>query len=495
MYRSDTSSTVNRSLSIRLLAYVVTPLVVCVTAGGLLVLRTVERHSERRMEEDVELVARALQRPVGHALERGHDRTIQQALESALQIGRVYGAYVYDDEGRLLVASGRADERRPPRRARALDGDDPGAGRYGHVGDEAVYSYFVPVGLGDGRVGLLEITRRKQEMQELSGHLRMQTLGVVGLGALVVVVIVLSGYRGAVGAALDRLVASIRRVQAGDVDHRADVSGPREVGVLVQSFNTMLDSLREAEQVAAAERESRGELQLRLVESEKLASIGHLAAGIAHELGTPLATVGGRVQRVLRRDDLSEQAAGELRGLVRDVGRMERLVRQVLEFGRHDGDGRRASCSAHTLATMAVASVRGEAEQLGVRLTIEGREPVPTVRVNLVRAEQALVNLLRNAMQAVEREGGGRVELSWELEGPWVVYNVEDDGPGVPEELRTRIFEPFFTTKKDQEGTGLGLGIVRAVAREHGGAVTVQSVEPHGSRFSLALPTPGVDGR
>ncbi|MFW6049713.1 MAG: sensor histidine kinase [Myxococcota bacterium] len=474
------------SLPLRLIAFVLVPLAVFLGLAGVLVLRALEQEFERRMQEDVEMVARALQRPVSHGLERGHDRGIRMALQSALDIGRVYGAYLYDDERRLLASIGRVDTDGPPRRMHNLQRDDPqGRGEYDEVAGEAVYSYYVPVRLGgDHGTGVLQITRRKEDFRRLMDRLRLQTLVLLFAGLLVMGIIVIAGYHGAAGRALGRFAGSIRRVQEGEPQHRAARAGPREVVGLVDAFNSMLDSIQEAEKRIARERERRNALKLRLVASEKLAAIGRLAGSIAHELGSPLGAVAGRLQRVRRVAELPNRARAEIDAIAADVERMDSLVREVLSFARAD-HSRRRPLGAGVVARMAVARMESEAEASGARLRVRGEEPGPLVLVDPARVEMALVNLLRNALQSAP---GGQVELTWWGDGDAACWAVTDDGPGIPDDVLPRIFEPFFTTKGHEEGTGLGLAIVAAVATEHGGTATAEAVEPQGIRMVLRIP-------
>jgi two-component system, NtrC family, sensor kinase len=479
-----------RSLPLRLVAIVITPLVVLTAVAGVLVLRSLERQFERKMQKDVEIVARALQRPVSHSLERGQHRTLRKNLESALDIGQVYSAYLFDDSGVQLASIGRTDHRTRPPRALSDDlADAPtGRGGYGRVGGEDVYSYYVPVRLGGDRgPGILQITRRKEDFRRFMDRLRLQTLGLLALAALVMVGVVLLGYYGAVGRALGRFSDAIRRVRAGDPDHRAAREGPREVVGLVEAFNSMLDTTQEAERRIAQEREQHSALERRVMASEKLAAIGRLAGGIAHELGSPLGAVAGRIQRIQRNPDLPSSARSEIGAVADDVSRMDRLVRDVLDFARTDRSRHRRMTAA-TVARMAAARVADEAAAAGTALILPEDDEGPAALADPARLELALVNLLRNAVQAAP---GGRVGVRWEQHKERVRWVVTDDGPGLDDEAAERLFEPFFTTRPPGEGTGLGLAIVAAIAAEHGGTVRAERITPRGVRFILEVPQEG----
>jgi signal transduction histidine kinase len=216
-----------------------------------------------------------------------------------------------------------------------------------------------------------------------------------------------------------------------------------------------------------------------------MAAIGQLAAGVAHELGTPLSVVTGKAQRMLRRTDLPEQVARSFCEIRDAVQRMEHIVRQLLDFGRCNRLRLRPTTLAD-IAECAASQVHDEAEGKGVSLTLSGRQPAPLLAVDRVRLEQALVNLVRNGVQATA--AGGRVRLAWFSDGGEVGFRVADDGPGIPEEDQARVFEPFFTTKPVDQGTGLGLAVAQAAIRDHGGRLEVGRSDLGGALFSMIFP-------
>lgn len=478
------------SLRSKLLLWVVLPLLAFTTLAAVLVLQPLERRFEERMQAEVQMVARALQRPISRALERNSAGSVRAALQSAFDIGRVYGAYVYDENGAVLASLGDLEGRALPDEALAR-ARHRGRGGYGRIGSELVYSYYIPVWLdGQGSQGLLEITRLKSDIESFIGRLRWQTGLVLGLASGVMTLIVVGGYHAAAGATLRRFYASIQCVEKGELQHRARSGGPRELNVIISAFNSMLDAIERSEASLRAATEKRLELQLELLAAEKLAGVGRIAAGIAHELGTPLGTVSGRVQRMLRSRELEDAHVTELEKISGDVNRMTRIVREVLDFAREE-PGRRRPVSSAALASMAERAVREDARARGVSLALHGPERGLMVVVDPARLERALVNLLRNALQA--SSPGQTVTLSWRGEGPEVLFVVEDEGPGISESARGHLFQPFFTTR-GKNGTGLGLAVVDAVVRQHGGRVQTQHRVEGGARFSLHLPSPEDSG-
>ncbi len=437
---------------------------------------------------------------MSRALERRDLGSLSQTLESVFSTGRVYGAYVYDGEGRQVAAYGHEDRFPPSEHLAQVAATRRPQGEYGQMAGQDVYSYFVPLPDSVGRInGLLQVTRRKSDFEGTIRKLRLQAAGWLLFAGLGMTALIFFGHYGAVGRHLSRLASSMARVEQGDRIHRASTEGPQEIRTLAMALNTMLDSITRASREIEQRRAAQEALEVRLRKTEKLAAIGQLAAGVAHELGAPLSVIDGKAQRLLRALDdpgqasghdpaaLQERLGGLLREIRHEVRRLEQTVRQLLEFGRCNL-GRRRRVPADHLAQSAAASVSEESLLAGVSVEVFGPVPAPQLVSDPLRVEQALVNLLRNAIQATP---GGRVRLTWLISEDEVGFAVEDDGPGIREELQARIFEPFFTTKAPGEGTGLGLAVVHGIVEEHGGRIELEASPLGGARFRLLFPGGG----
>lgn len=481
----------HRRLSLRtsLVVYVLLPMGLVTAAGGWMGLNAFESQVEQQMQRDLEMVARAIELPLRHALQRGREGSIAQALKSAFAMSHVYSAYLYDVDGRLL--SGTSDLEEPSEKdddvrdevtKRLAAGERHG--EYDKVTGRQVYAYFVPLTDAGGRItGLLRLTRRYSDFESRIRTIRFRAAGAFLFAFLALTGAVLYGHHLVFGAQLKRLFSSMSRISRGDLAHRYQPDGPRDIIILGNHFNKMMDNINRAEKQINMQRQRQLSLEEQLRQKEKLAAIGELAAGVAHELGNPLSLVDAKTQRALRQPALAPRQQKDFKVIRREANRMTRIIRQLLDFSSSPPIEKR-QVSASTLLDAALTSVAIEAEASSTRL-VASHNRDRKLQVDPARIEQALVNLMRNAIQA---SAGGLVKAGWENGADSLTFFVEDDGPGIAREHLPKIFDPFFTTKPVGRGTGLGLAVVHGIAREHHGSVEVATNAPRGACFRLTLP-------
>jgi signal transduction histidine kinase len=230
--------------------------------------------------------------------------------------------------------------------------------------------------------------------------------------------------------------------------------------------------------------------QSRMVQTEKLVSLGQRVSGIVHELSNPLTTILGYAQRLQQREAGSAGSASrELRGLLAEAERAAGILRQLLQLSG-EAHHVREPVSLNDLVDRTADLMRATLSGSPIRLMVEKGASIPNVQGDFGQLQQVLLNLLQNAQQAITQSGHGRligVRTSGTTAGR-VRLEVWDDGPGVPGAIQARIFDPFFTTKPPGVGTGLGLAIVLGFVRQHGGTVNVVSPPKGGTRFMVELP-------
>lgn len=233
--------------------------------------------------------------------------------------------------------------------------------------------------------------------------------------------------------------------------------------------------------------EERESLRERLVQSEKLASIGQLVAGVAHELNNPLTVVTGYAELAVRRTQ-DEALLSQLGQILEGARRAADIVQNLLSFARKRPLERRVLNLGELLEK--VIELRAyELRTSNVEVVRRYHKKPIFVSGDPIQLQQVFINLIANAEQAMYAAyGGGRLTLRTEVKGDEALVHVQDDGPGIPKEVQRRIFEPFFTTKGVGEGTGLGLSVTYGIVREHGGDIWVESEPGKGATFTVSLP-------
>ena len=245
-----------------------------------------------------------------------------------------------------------------------------------------------------------------------------------------------------------------------------------------------IDNARLMSQTRAALDELR-QAQSQLVHSAKMAAVGELAAGVAHELNNPLTSVLGFSQLMLRSTDREDPAHENLMTIVNESMRARHIVRDLLAFSRQS-ESFPEPAEVNDVVRGALDLVRGQAETSGVTLVEEYEERLPLLELAIGRMKQVFLNLFTNAIQAMP--DGGKLLVRSERTGGSIAIRVADTGSGIEDSIRERIFEPFFTTKQHQQGTGLGLSVSLGIVEEHGGRITVSSEPGSGSIFTVWLP-------
>lgn len=476
-----------KSLRLQLVLLVILPLAVFGTLAVWLTYEGVETQIERRLQTEIELVARALRVPLEQALQEGDLEDVERTLDAAFEIGRVYGAYVYDADGRRIAVAGEA---RPGRREQieAVElvqiGEE--TGRYAELAGESVFSYFVPLTGATGRIaGLLQVVRLESEIARRLDAIQVR--GWLAWAAVmgIMLMIVLIGHRLAVGRHVERLVDSMSIVESGNRMHRARLDGPSEISGIAAALNRMLDGLDRMSEELSSQRNERRRMERRMLEQQSLARLGQFSSGVAHELGAPLTVIDGDTRRLQREPELSDDSMRRLERIRRQVARTRELINQLMEFARSDRSEPQR-LDLHRLLQRVLAGIRPECESRGIELQQSGFGEALEMTGWAARLEHALLNLVRNAVQAAE----SRVRVSLAEDGHGrVLVAVEDDGPGVSPDQRERIFEPFHTAGKAGGGTGLGLAIVKGVAEEHEATIEVgESSTLGGSRMVFILP-------
>jgi signal transduction histidine kinase len=427
-----------------------------------------------------------------YALRDLKHENVEEILNQVSLAPTVYGVIVYDSAGNQTFASDSVRSATlPPRRilTRVLETGQP-AGLEREIDERRVYSVLRAIhGRGDRVTGALEVAQPlsfiEAEKAEVRRHYLLNTVTLLIALALITLWLV----RRVVTRPMEQMVRAAEAVGGGDLSYRIVEAGhARELGQLAREFNTMASRLEQARDTEGRQAQERIVLERRLRETEKLAAIGNLAAGVAHEIAAPLNVITGRAEMVLRKPDDDEVRGRNLRIIVQQTSRITTLVRNLLDFARRR-EPKYQTLRLADLMDGVMEFMEGELERGGIAVVREDASDV-TFKGDPDLLHQVLVNIVINAMQAMEHTDGMkrltvRGGLSPTDETVWL--EIEDTGPGIPPGAESRLFEPFFTTKP--QGTGLGLGVARGIVLEHLGQLEAANAPGGGALFRLTLPT------
>jgi signal transduction histidine kinase len=325
-----------------------------------------------------------------------------------------------------------------------------------------------------------ELARRGRSMRAVVVGSSLAALAVLGAALWIV--------RRTIVEPIRQLKAGAKRLGGGELGLRLTPRSEDEIGDLTRELNHM-----------AAELEAmRGELEVRVrdrtrefVRAARLAGLGTLAAGVAHEINNPLASIASCAEGLehrLRTQPLSREEQLEyLQTIAREAYRAHEITSRLLEFARAE-PGSKSACDVEAIARELERFLHHRMERAGVALELECGPGLPEVLGNASELKQVLLNLLENALDASPR--GGRIRLRCAAHPAGVELSVEDQGPGIAAADLERIFDPFFSTKAPGRGTGLGLAIVHRIVADHGGHVEVDpgGTSGCGARFAIVLP-------
>jgi signal transduction histidine kinase len=324
---------------------------------------------------------------------------------------------------------------------------------------------------------------------------------VLGFTLLTSTIVALSGYallRRRLLAPLQRIQETTRRIAGGEFGVVNRGASARELAELAADLNVLSVSLasyrqRTSEQLASLERanEDLRKAQEGLIRSERLASVGRLAAGLAHEVGNPLAAVLGYTELLASGLDDPEMERDLVRRTQKEIHRIHAILRDLLDYAR-PGTGERVEVWPGQALAEAVETVSPQPAFRDVELSTHCAEELPPLLLERDKLHQVLVNLALNAADAID--GPGAVRLSAELGDQELVFTCLDDGPGFDEALLPTVFEPFVTSKEAGRGTGLGLAICLSILEGEGGWIEASNASEGGARVRFGLPVPGAVG-
>lgn len=454
---------------------------------SLIPFKTAEQDLLWQKREEVRLLLSSYVDLLGRDLEQGERKGASVRFAERLSKDADFiGLVAVDTAGNTILSIPQGEAADSRLAATVASGEEAWSAAGGRLGS------YAPVMAGKTAVGGVRLTfslLRDYQRLERSRHLFttyfiLDFLLLLGFGSFILSRLIV--------VPVKKLLTATQRIAQGDLSYRVHVPGSTEIGELCESFNAMAEALtRKDEEVARNLRsleEANGELveaRAEAIRSEKMASVGILAAGMAHEIGTPLAAIMGYT--ALLGDELAadREKSDYLRRIAEDSGRIDRTVRDLLDYARP----RPAAVEEVRLQSfipdlLAMLTAQGVFKKISVVGRVDGA--LPPLFTDPHQLRQVLVNLAINARDAMPE--GGEFVIEAGHEGDDVVIRVSDTGEGVPAEYCDRIFDPFFTTKEPGKGTGLGLAISSRIIDSLGGSIRLERPQGGGTEFAIRLP-------
>ncbi len=358
---------------------------------------------------------------------------------------------------------------------------------------------------GNQVLGVLDTNLSLAAVDQVAARGQRESM-VYTLASIILLSLISAGLiRATVYNPVRRLTEGTRHVAEGELNYSLPVSSSDELGSLAASFNRMTEQLKKAREenqqwtstLEARVREKTGELERayhRLVQSEKMASLGKLAAVVAHEINNPLAgiltyskLVSRLVDKGLEDERRRAEAKSDLQQIEGESKRCGAIVKNLLTFARQaplvpqDND-----LGGIVQRCLLLMGHQCELQQVEVESQIKAN--MPSIHCDAAQIQQVLLALLMNAVEAMPHGGRLKVEAAFNAERREAEIVVSDDGMGIPEEVLPHIFEPFFTTKAEGKGVGLGLAVAFGIVQQHGGKIAVSSTPQKGTTFTVILP-------
>jgi two-component system NtrC family sensor kinase len=292
------------------------------------------------------------------------------------------------------------------------------------------------------------------------------------------------------------MVAATQRIAQGDLDHKVIPQAQDEIGQLALSFNRMTDKLKEAneglwqwtrtlEKRVEERTEELGKMQDFMVQSEKLASLGKMAAGVAHEINNPLTSILLNTHLMLEKVEPSSPFFENLTLIADETTRCSHIVRGLLEFARQNPP-QKVQTDINALVDKIVQLLENQAAFQNIVIIRQLAEDLPPLSLDRTKIQQVIWNLMINAAEAMAKGGTLMIVSRLADGGRWIELLFVDTGPGIAKEILNKLFDPFFSTKSS--GLGLGLAVCYGIIQGHQGSITVESEPGHGATFTIRLP-------
>jgi two-component system, NtrC family, sensor kinase len=479
--------------SARLILILTIAVGVVMSAGGYFILRQREKALEEAMRSEVLAHADTLRIALERLYRVGKQTDAQELIDRMSDNHRIYGVVLFSNDGQVTMVSDElvADEIKFPAELNRVLATGETIEIRRVIDDQEVFSILMPINVGAEREGVFEIALHMVFLKEDYARARREIVFFALMLFLTIIFVVIVVTRYSVLRPIDELLQGARALGRGDLNYRVIVpSSDNEFAMLEREFNRMADNLEEQRNNAAREMEQRLQLERQLRHTENLASVGRLAAGVAHEIGTPLNVIEVRAEQILQDPaDSKERRRRNATIILTQVERITNIVKQLLHLARPYNIQRGVVDLNELIAsTLEMLETKLQPARIVTEFEVE-RDARISGDSEFLR--QVFINLIVNAIHAMP--DGGRLRIDYgadsiEKDGArFLAVRISDTGTGIEEENFPFLFDPFYTTKDVGSGVGLGLPVSRRIVEEHNGWIEVANNEKEGVTFTVYL--------
>ena len=365
------------------------------------------------------------------------------------------------------------------------------------VNDWYLASYAPIRDIENNIVGMLSVGMLERPYIDAKNRVMLTFAGIACLCVVLLLVILYFSTTRIINP-LRTMVEATEKISRGDLSHKIEVKSGDETGNLAGSFNRMTENLKDANEqlvdwgrtlerkVDERTRELR-DMQHSLVQSEKLASLGKLSAGIAHEINNPLGGILIYAHLVLEDMKEDDPERSNVEKIIKETTRCKNIVRDLLDFARPK-EPRKDIVDVNELLNKSLAMMESQVQFRNVDIIKSLSSDLPKITADADQLQQVFINISINGAEAIENKGSLTLKTYHDSMNNQVVIECTDTGCGIPEKHMDRLFEPFYTTKEVGKGTGLGLAVSYGIVTRHGGTITVDSKAGKGATFTIKLP-------
>ncbi|GAB6143838.1 sensor histidine kinase [Desulfocicer niacini] len=473
--------------------FLIITLIVILGSYGYIVYQREINQFSNDMERNAFLLGHAISGPIGHIWEKsGMDMALQLINDVNRGEDQINIRWIWLDNRSHDLQTSRLPSNL---RNKIISGESISLTMNDLKGELFRFSY-IPIKIPQNSMGAIEISESLMEMKK---YTRDSFVHLFYTGALLLLtfgVILWHRFNIWIHQPLQRFIEKSAKIGEGDLEPDLELKGSDEFSQLAATFNGMCENLNATLNSIRVEHEKRICALEQLRHTERLATLGRLSAGVAHELGTPLNVISGRSKLIHNGRLTPPEIVDNARIIGEQSHRMTQIIQSLLDFSRRRHLNRQYE-DMTLVVDKVIEMLTSTAAKAKVSLEWVQKEKLPQVFIDFSQIQQVLTNLIMNGIQAMPQ--GGTLSLSMFTvdthppeenlaDKPYLAVQLEDEGQGIAEENMAYLFEPFFTTKEMGQGSGLGLSIVFGIVEEHGGWINVKNRADRGACITVFFP-------